>query len=132
MGQRSLFGGKVVEIPIAVHQDHRGVLTPIQFTDYGFQPVRAFVVTAPRGAIRGGHAHRTGRQLLMQVSGEIGIELRYQDQAEYVLLDAVHRALLVPAPVWSRQTYLGDKPTMIVFCDTAFDPNDYFSTADAD
>ncbi|TPI33029.1 hypothetical protein FJW08_07610 [Mesorhizobium sp. B3-2-1] len=125
MADRVLFGGKVAEISISVHRDARGVLTLVQFGRFGFQPRRAFVVTAPHGTTRGGHGHRTGRQLFMHVSGEIYIALRYREEVEQIVLDSTNKAVLIEAPVWSSQTYHGDNPTMIVFSDTEYDPKGY-------
>ena len=120
-----LFGGKVTEILTAMQSDPRGTLTAVQFASHNFHAVRAFVVTAPRGAVRGGHSHRSGRQLMMRLSGEIDIELRYQEQVERVSLTASDRALLVEPEVWSLQRYGGDNPSLLVFCDTEYDPEDY-------
>ncbi|MEP6563706.1 MAG: FdtA/QdtA family cupin domain-containing protein [Mesorhizobium sp.] len=125
MHHRTFFDGKVVEIPTATHSDPRGMLTAIQFGDYNFHAVRAFVVTAPQGTSRGGHAHRSGRQLMMQLRGEISIEFRYQKQIEWLVLTQSNRAVLVDAPVWARQTYEGENPSMIVFCDTEYDAENY-------
>jgi len=125
MQHRTLFGGKVTELPTTIECDPRGLLTAIQFADYNFHAVRAFVVTAPRGMSRGGHAHRSGRQLMMQLSGEIHIEFRYRSEVERLSLTASNRAVLVEAPVWSLQTYEGENPSLLVFCDTEYDPESY-------
>ncbi|ESZ38657.1 FdtA/QdtA family cupin domain-containing protein [Mesorhizobium sp. L2C066B000] len=127
MQHRTFFGGKVTEIPTSLHCDPRGMLTAIEFSGYNFQAVRAFVVTAPRGTSRGGHAHGSGRQLMMQLSGEIGIEFRYQERIERLTLTSSNRAVLVDAPVWALQTYEGENPSLLVFCDTEYDPKDYVS-----
>jgi dTDP-4-dehydrorhamnose 3,5-epimerase-like enzyme len=87
--------------------------------------VRAFVITASPGAIRGGHGHARGRQLLMLVSGEIDVEVRYRNCGARLRLDLVHRAVLIEPLVWSRQLYYGDNTAMVVFCDTPYDPTDY-------
>lgn len=120
-----LFGGKVAEIPTTTQSDLRGMLTAVQFAGYNFHAVRAFVVTAPRGTVRGGHSHRSGRQLMMRLSGEIGIEFRYQKQVEQVSLTTSHHALLVEPEVWAKQTYKGEDSSLLVFCDTEYDPEDY-------
>jgi dTDP-4-dehydrorhamnose 3,5-epimerase-like enzyme len=125
MQNRMLFGGKVAEIPTTTQCDLRGMLTAVQFAGYNFHAVRAFVVTAPRGTVRGGHAHRSGRQLMMRLSGEIGIELRYQERVERVSLIASDRALLIAPEVWALQTYEGENPSLLVLCDTEYDPDDY-------
>ena len=119
--------GMVIRIEIRCFEDARGLLSPIDFDSCGFRPVRAFVVSGVPGSVRGGHGHRTGRQILMLVSGLIEVEVRVPGVAELIRLDSERPALLIEPPVWSRQTYLGDKPAMVVFCDTAYDPNDYIA-----
>lgn len=127
-----IFGdAKVVGIATDSVEDDRGLLTAIDFRPYNFQPVRAFLVTAPSGTARGGHGHRRGRQLLMHVSGEIEIEVRYADRGERLSLNATNRAVMIEAPVWSRQVYNGDNPAMIVFCDTPYDAENYVTERDA-
>jgi dTDP-4-dehydrorhamnose 3,5-epimerase-like enzyme len=125
MVEETFLGGKVFRIPTQSFEDVRGVLTSIEFTRYGFQSVRAFVVAAPAGAVRGGHGHAKGRQILMQISGEIELEVAHRNRCERVMLDAQRRAVLIEPPVWSRQTYGGENPSIIVFCDTPYDPDDY-------
>lgn len=117
--------GKVVGITTKRVEDDRGLLTAIDFRPYNFHPVRAFLVTAPPGTTRGGHGHRRGRQLLMHVSGEIEIEVQYANRSERLELNGTNRAIMIEAPVWSRQVYSGDNPAMIVFCDTPYDTENY-------
>jgi len=105
--------------------DERGLLCPIDFSDHGFSVVRAFTISGTFGAVRGGHAHRRGRQILMLVSGLIDIEIRWKERLERLQLDPLNRALLIEPLVWSQQIYRGDHSSMVVFCDTAYDPSDY-------
>jgi dTDP-4-dehydrorhamnose 3,5-epimerase-like enzyme len=123
---KALCGGKVVRVDIRSFEDVRGVLCPIEFDALGFRPARAFVVSGPAGAIRGGHGHRKGRQILMLVSGLIDVELRASGLAERLRLDASCRAILIEPEVWARQIYRSDNAAMVVFCDAAYDPDDYF------
>jgi|tagenome__1003787_1003787.scaffolds.fasta_scaffold19395230_1 dTDP-4-dehydrorhamnose 3,5-epimerase-like enzyme len=122
--------GRVCPVAMGVFEDTRGALAEVELTSCDFHPVRAFVVTAPTGAVRGGHGHKKGRQLLICVSGEIEVELFYQGRTQHLKLDATHRAVLIEPPVWSRQVYLGDNPIMLVFCDTLYDPEDYIWSKD--
>jgi dTDP-4-dehydrorhamnose 3,5-epimerase-like enzyme len=119
------FGGSVRRIQTRNFVSTTGVLSPVDFASLGFNPVRAFVVAAPAGSRRGGHGHRRGRQILMLVSGLIDVEIRWQSRTRTLRLDPAHRALLIEPPVWARQTYLGEHPAMVVFCDTDYDPTDY-------
>lgn len=119
------FGGKVVGLEPSVHVDARGTLTTMAFDQYGFAAVRGFIVQGPNGVVRGGHGHREGRQLLLQLSGEIEIELRYHSDIERIVLDEKLRAILIEPPIWALQTYWGNNPSMLVLCDTPYDPADY-------
>lgn len=123
--------GMVRRIETQRFKDARGELSPIDFESFAFEPVRAFIVSGAPGSVRGGHGHRTGRQILMLVSGLIEVEVRAPGLTETIRLDAERPALLIEPPVWSRQTYLGDKPAMVVFCDTAYDPGDYVAGTEA-
>jgi dTDP-4-dehydrorhamnose 3,5-epimerase-like enzyme len=125
MGKDVFFAGKVIRIPTEAYEDDRGCLIPIEFGDYDFTAVRAFLVTATPGSVRGGHAHANCRQILMLVSGEIEIEARYGGTTERLTLNPAHRAVLIEPPVWSQQTYRGEQAAMIVFCDTPYDSDDY-------
>ena len=124
-GENTLCYGKVIRIRTEDIRDARGILSPIEFSHYNFHPVRSFVITAPSGAIRGGHCHKRARQLLMVIAGEIEIEARYWDSSVRFKLDCEHRAVLIEPLVWSRQTYYGDSPAMVVFSDTPYDASDY-------
>lgn len=123
---QALWGGLVTSLALDASVDPRGSLTPVSFAEHGFEVVRAFVVSAPDGAIRGGHGHRTGRQLLLRAGGSIELELRHAGQVAGVTLDETTRAVLVEPGVWSRQTYSGGDAALVVFCDTEYDPSDYF------
>jgi hypothetical protein len=122
----SLWGGLVTPVTLETREDARGTLTPVTFAEHGFDAVRAFVVTAPDGAVRGGHGHRVGRQLLLRVGGRIEVELRHGGQSARLTLDASAPALLVEPGVWSRQTYRGADAALVVFSDTVYDRGDYF------
>lgn len=125
MGKDVFWGGKVIRIPTKAYEDDRGTLIPIEFGNYHFTTVRAFLVTAGHGSVRGGHAHANCRQILMRVSGEIEIEARYCGATERLTLNQANRAVLIEPLVWSRQTYRGEQPAMIVFCDMPYDRDDY-------
>jgi len=120
-----LFDGAVRTYRIAAVAEERGRLTPVDLAAIGFAPVRAFVIEAPDGETRGGHGHRSGRQLLLRISGEVEIDLALGEAHQVVRLDATDNAVLIEAPVWSRQTYRGPDARLLVFSDTPYDPNSY-------
>mgnify|MGYP001191146381 CR=1 FL=1 len=109
--------------------DERGTLVPIAFDALGFTPVHAFLVNGKDGAVRGGHAHRSGRQLLLRISGTIDVAMSLGGDRASATLDANNNALLITAPVWSSQTYRGEQPSILVLSDTLFDPANYLREA---
>jgi hypothetical protein len=121
-----LLGGRARILDMPSFVDSRGSLCPIEFPILGFFPVRAFVVTGLANSERGGHGHRKARQLFMLTAGGVDIELRFQGENETVPMIEKNRLLMVEPLVWSRQVYLSEGSTMIVFSDMQYDPEEYF------
>jgi dTDP-4-dehydrorhamnose 3,5-epimerase-like enzyme len=117
--------GLVRVLDLDCFRDDRGALTPLTFNDVGFSVARTFVVSAPRDAVRGGHAHRRQRQVLFRASGTIDVEVSHDRTRAHITLDERRPALLIEAGVWARQTYLDDHSTLIVFADGPYDAGDY-------
>ena len=120
-----LLDGMVRILALDRFDDERGTLTPLTFDDLGFVVARTFVVNAPRGAVRGGHAHRGVRQVLFRASGTVEVEVRHGGAQAHVTLDDSGPALLVEAGVWARQTYLDDHAALVVFADGPYDASEY-------
>jgi dTDP-4-dehydrorhamnose 3,5-epimerase-like enzyme len=120
-----LLDGSVRVLDLETFRDVRGVLTPIDFSGVGFAAARAFVVAAPQGAVRGGHAHLRVRQILLRASGVIEVELRRAGSVDRVILNEDRPAILLEAGVWARQTYLAPASTLVVFADGPYDPAEY-------
>lgn len=120
--RKTFFDGRVKLMHYPLVADARGSLLPLEWPHLPFSPVRAFVVTAPDGAVRGGHAHRSGEQLLVRIAGSIEVETRYRGKTEKMCLDANANALLIGAPVWARQSYRGPDATLLVLAEAPYDP----------
>ena len=126
MNERTYCDGAVIQISARNFDDERGRLCPIEFPIMGFSPMLAFVINGVPGSVRGGHGHKIAQQLLMLVSGKIEVELRYGNSAETVLLDQDNRIILIKPMVWSRQKYLTENASLMVFSDIHYDPDEYF------
>jgi dTDP-4-dehydrorhamnose 3,5-epimerase-like enzyme len=131
-GPALLLDGSVRLLDLESFVDDRGVLTPITFDEFGFNAARAFVVSAPQGAVRGGHGHRHVRQLLFRASGTIEVDLRHAGSQALITLDEHRPAALLEPGVWARQTYVGAESTLIVFADGPYDPAEYVDDVSAD
>ena len=121
----SLFDGRVRTFHFPAIDDEGASLLPIEFADVPMTVVRSFLVAAPDGTVRGGHGHRSGCQLLLRLGGEIELELAVDDRSATLVLDAELNAAMIHSPVWSRQTYRGESPQLMVWCDTPYDPDSY-------
>jgi dTDP-4-dehydrorhamnose 3,5-epimerase-like enzyme len=123
--QTSLLEGRVRVLDLECFRDARGSLTPITLDDLGFTVARTFVVSAPRGAVRGGHAHRRVRQVLFRAAGRIDVAVSSGGERARVMLGEDVRALLIEPGVWAQQTYLDDDATLIVFADGPYEVAEY-------
>ena len=119
------FGNRVRRFRYSTFANETGSLIPFELSSLPFPISRVFIVQAVDGAVRGGHAHDSGRQLLVCLSGKIEVELRLRGIVGQVILDPVDNAVLIEAPVWARQRYYGSAPSIIVFCDRPYDPEAY-------
>jgi hypothetical protein len=123
--RQAFFQGRVTVLHFEGIEDSRGVLMPIDFAALDFSPLRSFLINGRDGVVRGGHAHRQGAQLLLRISGDIQIDLVFEGEEHTVTLGPDANAMMLCAPVWSRQTYRGESPGLLVFSDQPFDPSDY-------
>lgn len=121
----ALLDGMVRFLDVDRFRDERGSLVPIDFDEIGFRVVRMFVVDAPGGAVRGGHAHRRVRQVLLRASGVVEVDVRHGAARARVTLDETRPALLVEPGVWAQQTYADDRTVLVVFADGPYDPDEY-------
>lgn len=117
---------KVTHFHMPGISDSRGLLVPIDFGLLQFQPVHYFVVKGHDDVRRGGHAHRVGRQVLLCISGQVEVDLVWQGERATITLDERANAVVIPAPVWSSQTYSGNA-ILLVFSDHPYDPDGYLA-----
>ncbi|MFE5672339.1 sugar 3,4-ketoisomerase [Agromyces sp. NPDC056523] len=120
-----LLSGRVRVLELDRFDDERGSLVPLAFDDLGFRVARTFVVNAPAGAVRGGHAHRRVRQVLLRAGGTIEVEVRHDGEQARVTLDAARPALLIEPGVWAEQRYLDECAALVVFADGPYEADEY-------
>ena len=121
-----LIGEAARLIPLSDVVETRGSLLPIDLADLPFRARRVFVVRGvPPGTTRGGHAHQRGAQLLVRLSGQIRVEVGAEGNSEPFLLADSRVGLLLPAAVWSSQTYLTADASLLVLCSEPYHPSEY-------
>ena len=66
----SFFDGRARLVACPIVTEPRGALLPLHLAELPFVPRRVFAITdVPVGTERGGHAHRSGMQLLVCLQG---------------------------------------------------------------
>lgn len=126
MREKTFFGGRAKLMPWKAHADERGSLLPFAFDELPFTPVRAFVVKGvPTGTVRGRHAHLSGRQWLICVSGAIRMLMRSPSERIELTLDADDVALMIGPGIWCQQTYLTSDAVLLAFASDPYDPSSY-------
>jgi dTDP-4-dehydrorhamnose 3,5-epimerase-like enzyme len=127
---QSFFAGKARMIALPTVADARGKLVALEFSELPFIPRRVYIVQdAPAGALRGGHAHRQGQELLICLAGRVAVRLSLKGEEKTVLLDSAARGLLIEAGIWAEQKYLEPGTTLCVFSSEPYDPENYLSDA---
>lgn len=124
---RILPGGRARWVQLPQRDDKLGSLLPVDFASLPFVPGRLFVVhQVPPGGVRGGHAHKSARQLLVCIAGRIDVELRDAGVVETVTLDCANSGLLIEAGVWAAQTYVEPATILLVLTSEPYDIASYF------
>ncbi|MCM1292952.1 MAG: FdtA/QdtA family cupin domain-containing protein [Bacteroides sp.] len=91
---------QLIELPKIC--DHRGNLTFAQTPEHvPFDIARVYwLYDLPADAERGGHAHRSVREMLVALSGSFNVNLYIDGKWQRVTLNRPYRALYLPAGVW--------------------------------
>lgn len=116
---------------ITTHLDVRGLLTAVDLTQLPFEPKRLFTITgASPGIIRGRHAHKQCRQLLIVVHGIVCVNITKIVKGELqhgcFNLKAGQHIDILPG-VWSEQEFVTKGAVLLVCCDRAYEKHDYIS-----
>ena len=118
----------VVVISFACKTDKRGMLMPIEQSDVPFPVQRIFIVSGGHEAsLRGGHAHRTNRQLMACISGQVDVDVKTSQAEWQIRLIPDGKALLVEAGVWTAQHYRGEVDRLLVLASEPYDKNSYLT-----
>ena len=119
----------VKEMQLSWHGDERGKLIALEaLTDLvPFEVKRVYYIfdTTP-GTVRGNHAHKDLRQLLVCVSGACTIACEMPDgtKSEH-RLDWPDRGLLIEGLVWRQMKEFSKDAVLLVLASEHYDENDY-------
>lgn len=107
--------------------DERGRLVPFDLNTEPFSGfIRMFILSdLTLGQMRGNHAHRLIKQLMIVVQGKFLITYEKDRQKYEIILDTASDALILPPLTWSTQTPLTADAVMLVFADGVYDESEY-------
>ena len=84
-----------------------------------------YVVDAPAGAERGGHAHKKLQQFLFCPYGKVEIKLDDGEKTESILLDRPDKGLILTPCVWREMIWIKDASVLCVAVSDYYNENDY-------
>tara|TARA_Y100000004_G_scaffold162538_1_gene191354 strand:- start:1135 stop:1527 length:393 start_codon:yes stop_codon:yes gene_type:complete len=93
-----------------------------------FDAKRMFYVTGvPKGSIRGYHAHKKDKQLLVCIKGSVKVCLdNGASPSEFLLEEG--KAIFMDTLVWGTQEYLTGDDILLVLCSEEHDPDEYITS----
>lgn len=112
---------------VPCHRDPRGDLSVLDLQKVPFTPARVFwVQNAPKGQIRGQHAHLENKQYLVCAHGRIEVKLHDGRSLSQCLL-TTGCSIFVNTLVWNQQTYLTGNDMLLVLCSQPYKQHEYIT-----
>lgn len=114
-------------IDFTVHGDVRGKLVAIeQFSAIPFEIKRVYYLfNTECDAIRGMHAHRNLKQVLIAIKGQCKIKLDDGENQEIVVLDSPTKGLLIDSYIWRELYDFSPDCVVLTLASELYDPSDY-------
>ena len=94
-----------------------------------FDIKRVFIISADQLCIRGYHAHRECKQLLIGINGSIEVTIKDGSAQRTLILDRANQGVYIPPGLWAEQRYQPGSITMVL-ADQSYDENDYIREYD--
>ena len=114
-------------IELGRHHGAKGNLTEVENGKIaGFNTERVFFIyDIPGGASRGGHAHKTLRELIVAASGSFDVYVHDGTNERTFHLNRPSQALLLSAGVWEELRNFSSGAVALVLADKHYDSEDY-------
>jgi dTDP-4-dehydrorhamnose 3,5-epimerase-like enzyme len=119
-------------IELGRHHGSKGNLTEVENGKIaGFDTERVFFIyDIPGGASRGGHAHKTLRELIIAASGSFGVYINDGTRERTFHLNRPSQALLLSAGVWEELRNFSSGAVALVLASEHYAPEDYIRNFD--
>jgi len=118
-------GGGIIDVPKIL--DERGNLSFIEKgTGIDFDIRRVYwIYDVPGGEIRGGHAFRNQKEIIVALSGSFDVSLHDGREERRFSLNRSFHALYVPQMIWRRMENFSTNSVALVLASTNYDASDY-------
>lgn len=116
---------QLIDIPIA--HDQRGNLSVVeggQLIPFDIKRLY-YLYDVPGGAIRGGHAHRKLRQLIIAASGSFDVVLDNGKTRQSFSLNRSYKGLYIPTMTWREIENFSSGAVCMVLASEHYDESDY-------
>lgn len=123
---------QVIKYVFKPHGDERGQLVALEeFKDIPFKVKRVYYIydTLP-DVIRGYHAHKNLKQILICVHGSCKIKLDNGKEKEIVTLEKPNEGLFVDNNMWREMYDFSEDAVLLVLASELYDENDYIRNYD--
>ena len=119
-----LHGVETVEIPL--RRGVPGSLGVLEFSSLDFVPQRLYwLAKVQTGEVRGNHAHKQLKQLLILISGSATVEICRGQDSELFELCKEGSALKISPGLWRNIMNFSEDAVIVVVCDRPYDEGDY-------
>lgn len=119
-------------IRLTKHSDKQGFLVAYNgISDLQMDIQRTFVVSGHAGSVRGKHAHKALRQILVCIQGSCRVICEDGNEKREFVLHTPEEVLDIPCGIWAEQIYIYQDSFLMVMCDLPFDENDYIRDYEA-
>lgn len=108
-------------------EDPRGNLSFIEeLRNIPFKIVRTYwIYDVPGGQIRGGHAFRTQKELIVALSGSFDVLVDDGSKKQTFSFNRSYDGLYVPAGLWRQMQNFSTNSLALVLSSTQYNPGDY-------
>ncbi len=118
---------KVKVLNLKSISDERGNLVPIEACeDIPFEIKRVYYITnVPEGSVRGCHAHKFLKQVLICLNGSVKIRLDNGKEKETFILDNNYTAIYAESLIWCEMFDFTNNTVLLVLASEHYDKLDY-------